>query len=137
MAANQQTILEQIAALARGMENRPHVGVNVQGNNGQRMGINEDHFGEGFENYANAAYGGVDRGIGRGAVRYQNFGRGRGNFGGEFGGYRNYDDVYRNLGSIKLKIPTFLGKTDHEAYLEWKRELTLSLIAIIFQRRKR
>ena len=49
MATNQQTILEQIATLARGMGNRPNVGVNVQGNNGQQMGVNEDDFDEGFE----------------------------------------------------------------------------------------
>ena len=65
------------------------------------------------------------RGMGRGARRYQNFGRGRGNFGGEFGGYGNYDDVDRNLGSIKLRIPTFLGKTDPEAYLEWEKRVDL------------
>ena len=70
MATNQQTILEQIATLTRGMGNRPNVGVNVQGNNGQQMGVNEDDFDEGFEDYANAAYGGVGRGMGRGAKRY-------------------------------------------------------------------
>ena len=119
MAANQQAILEQINALARGIGNRPNVGVNVQGNNRQQIGVNEDDFDEGFDEIDNATYGGVGRGMGRGARRYQNHGRGRGHFGGEFGGYGNYDDVDRNLGSIKLRIPTFLGKTDPEAYLEW------------------
>ena len=83
--------------------------------------MNEDDFDEGFEEYDNAAYGGVGRDMGRGARRYQNLGRGRRHFGGEFGGYGNYDDVDRNLGSIKLRIPTFLGKTDLEAYLEWEK----------------
>ena len=45
--------------------------------------------------------------------------------GGEFGGYGNYDDVDRNLDSIKLRIPTFLGKTDPEAYLEWEKRVDL------------
>ena len=35
--ANQQTILKQITTLAQGIENRPHVGVNVQGNNRHQM----------------------------------------------------------------------------------------------------
>ena len=99
------------------MGNRLNEGVNVRGNYGQQIGVNEDDFDEGFE-YDNTAYGGVGRGMGRGARRYQNLGRGRGYFGGEFGGYGNYDDVDRNLSSIKLRIPTFLGKTDPEVYLE-------------------
>ena len=28
-----------------------------------------------------------------------------------------------NLGSIKMKIPTFQGKSDLEAYLEWKKKV--------------
>jgi hypothetical protein len=39
---------------------------------------------------------------------------------------RNFDDLGnldRNLGSIKLKIPAFKGKTDPEAYLEWERKV--------------
>ena len=31
-------------------------------------------------------------------------------------------DVDRNLGSIKLKIPAFEGKTDPEAYLDWEKK---------------
>jgi hypothetical protein len=40
----------------------------------------------------------------------------------------NFDDlgdVYRNLGSIKLKIPAFKGKIDPEAYLEWERKVEI------------
>jgi hypothetical protein len=41
---------------------------------------------------------------------------------------RNFDDlgdVDRNLGSIKLKIPAFKGKTDPEAYSEWERKVEM------------
>ena len=68
MAANQQAILDQINALNRGMGNRPDERVNVQANYGQQIGVNEDDFDEGFEEYDNAAYGGVGRGMGRGEV---------------------------------------------------------------------
>jgi len=34
-------------------------------------------------------------------------------------------DIDRNLGSIKLKIPAFKGKTDLEAYLDWKKKLEI------------
>ena len=137
MTANQQTILEQIATLARGMGNRPNLGANVQGNNGQQIGVNEDDFDKGFEEYDNAAYGGVGRDMGRGARRYQNRGRVRGNFGGAFGGYGNYDDVDRNLGSIKLRIPTFLGKTDPKAYLEWEKRVDLIFYCHNFSEEKK
>jgi len=57
--------------------------------------------------------GGVDRPRGsrrgRGHVRNQ---RGR-------------DGVDRNLGSIKMKISSFQGKTDPEAYLEWEKKIEL------------
>ena len=36
----------------------------------------------------------------------------------EYGAQRNINDVDRNLGGIKLKLPTFAGKTDPDAYLE-------------------
>ena len=33
-----------------------------------------------------------------------------------------YDDrIDRNVGSIKLKLPKFYGKTDPEEYLEWEK----------------
>ena len=36
---------------------------------------------------------------------------------------RNQED--NNLGNIKMKIPSFQGKNDPEAYLEWKRKVEL------------
>ena len=30
--------------------------------------------------------------------------------------------VDRNLGSIKMKIPSFQGRNDPEAYLEWEKK---------------
>jgi hypothetical protein len=46
----------------------------------------------------------------------------------DFGHMRNFDDlgdVDQNLGSIKLKILAFKGKTDPEAYLEWGRKVEM------------
>jgi hypothetical protein len=34
-------------------------------------------------------------------------------------------DADRNLGSIKLKIPTFKGKTSLEAYLDWEKKMEM------------
>lgn len=34
---------------------------------------------------------------------------------------QNHQDS--NLGSIKLKIPSFQGKLDPEAYIEWERKV--------------
>jgi hypothetical protein len=35
---------------------------------------------------------------------------------------RGRDGVDRNLGSIKMKIPSFQGRTDLEAYLGWEKK---------------
>ena len=35
------------------------------------------------------------------------------------------DGIDRNLGNIKMKIPLFQGKNDHEAYLEWDKKVEL------------
>uniref|UniRef100_A0A2N9F371 Uncharacterized protein n=1 Tax=Fagus sylvatica TaxID=28930 RepID=A0A2N9F371_FAGSY len=35
------------------------------------------------------------------------------------------DGVDRNLGSIKMKIPSFQGRTDPEVYLEWEKKIDL------------
>ena len=43
----------------------------------------------------------------------------------EYGAQRNINDVDRNLGGIKLKLPTFAGKTDPDAYLEWEKRVDL------------
>ena len=33
------------------------------------------------------------------------------------------DRVDRNLGSIKMKIPSFQGRNDPKAYLEWEKKI--------------
>ena len=33
--------------------------------------------------------------------------------------------VDRNFGSIKMKIPSFQGRNDPEAYLEWEKKIEL------------
>ena len=38
---------------------------------------------------------------------------------------RNEDREDSNLGSIKMKIPSFQGKKDPEAYLEWEKKMEL------------
>ena len=35
------------------------------------------------------------------------------------------EKVDRNLGSIKMKIPSFRGRNDPEAYLEWEKKIEL------------
>ena len=44
-------------------------------------------------------------------------------YGGRHGEDRNRED--NNLGNIKMKIPSFQGKNDPEAYLEWERKVEL------------
>ena len=45
----------------------------------------------------------------------------------EYRGYFDYlGDVDRNLGSIKLKIKAFKGKTDSEAYLDWEKKVKMN-----------
>jgi len=38
---------------------------------------------------------------------------------------RGRDGVDRNLGSIKMKMPSFQNRTDPEAYLEWEKKIEL------------
>ena len=57
-------------------------------------------------------------------------GRFRRGMGGRGDRYGNREDRYgerfdNNLGSIKVKIPTFQGKTDPDAYLEWEKRIEL------------
>jgi hypothetical protein len=40
-------------------------------------------------------------------------------------GPRWRDRTDRNLGNIKMKIPSFQGKNDPEAYLEWEKKVEL------------
>ena len=44
-------------------------------------------------------------------------------YGGQFIEARNWED--NNLCSIKMKILSFQGKTDPEAYLEWEKKIEL------------
>ena len=69
----------------------------------------EDNYGNDLEEDDRMSNMGVDkfrRGMGGREVRYG-------------------ERVDNNLGSIKVKIPTFQGKTDPEAYLEWEKRIEL------------
>ncbi|KAL2491245.1 Retrotrans gag domain-containing protein [Abeliophyllum distichum] len=39
--------------------------------------------------------------------------------------YRGHGGVDRSLGNIKIKIPSFQGKNNHDAYLEWEMRMEL------------
>ena len=45
--------------------------------------------------------------------------------------------IDRNLGNIKMKIPSFQGKIDPEAYLEWEKKVELIFDTTTTLRRKR
>ena len=60
--------------------------------------------------------------VGRGGMGRPRRGR-RGR--GPRGNLRGRDGVDRNLGSIKLKIPSFQGRNDPEVYLEWEKKIEL------------
>ncbi|KAK1581185.1 hypothetical protein Q3G72_003854 [Acer saccharum] len=69
---------------------------------------------------SNVGVGRFRRGMGGRGVRYGNREDRYGNRGDRYG-----ERVDNNLGSIKVKIPTFQGKTDPEAYLEWEKRIEL------------
>ena len=71
----------------------------------------EEYFGEGFDDENDRESIGNHRRYG---------GRGREVRGREV---RNRED--NNLGSIKMKIPSFQGKSDPETYLEWEKKVEL------------
>ena len=48
---------------------------------------------------------------------------------------RNRED--NNLGSIKMKIPSFQGKNDPEAYLEWRERWSWFFIVTIIPKIRR
>ncbi|XP_062113069.1 uncharacterized protein LOC133824216 [Humulus lupulus] len=48
-----------------------------------------------------------------------------GRFGHGNGGRRARDRFDNNLGNIKMKIPSFQGRNDPEAYLEWEKKIEL------------
>uniref|UniRef100_A0A2N9IYD6 CCHC-type domain-containing protein n=1 Tax=Fagus sylvatica TaxID=28930 RepID=A0A2N9IYD6_FAGSY len=56
-----------------------------------------------------------------GSGRHRRFRRERGHEGNRGG----RDGLDRNLGSIKMKIPSFQGRTDPEVYLEWEKKIDL------------
>ena len=56
-----------------------------------------------------------------GLGRHRCFRRERGHEGNQGG----RDGLDRNLGSIKMKIPSFQGRTDPEVYLEWEKKIDL------------
>ena len=66
----------------------------------------EEYEGDGFENE-------IDRDLVVSSSRY----------GGRLRKARNQKD--NNLGSIKMKIPSFQGNNDPETYLEWERNMEL------------
>ncbi|KAK0572561.1 hypothetical protein LWI29_033492 [Acer saccharum] len=69
---------------------------------------------------SNVGVGRFRYGMGGRGVRYGNRGVRYGNRGDRYG-----ERVDNNLGSIKVKIPSFQGKTDPEAYLEWEKRVEL------------
>ena len=46
------------------------------------------------------------------------------------------DGAGRNLGNIKMRIPSFQGKNDPEAYLEWEKKVELIFECHTTPRRK-
>ncbi|KAK0587545.1 hypothetical protein LWI29_024676 [Acer saccharum] len=83
----------------------------------------EDDYGNDLEEddrMSNVGAGRFRRGMGGRGVRYGNREDRYGNRGDRYG-----ERVDNNLGSIKVKIPTFQGKTDPEAYLEWEKRIEL------------
>jgi hypothetical protein len=56
-----------------------------------------------------------------GSGRHRRFRRERGHEGNRGG----RDGLDRNLGSIKMKIPSFQGRIDPEVYLEWEKKIDL------------
>jgi hypothetical protein len=56
-----------------------------------------------------------------GSGRHRRFRRERGHEGNRGG----RDGLDRNLGSIKMKIPSFKGRIDLEVYLEWEKKIDL------------
>ncbi|KAI9173861.1 hypothetical protein LWI28_007727 [Acer negundo] len=73
---------------------------------------------------SNVGAGRFRHGIGGRGARFGNREDRYGNIGDRYGD-RYGERVDNNLGSIKVKIPTFQGKTDPEAYLEWEKRIEL------------
>ena len=58
-----------------------------------------------------------------------------GGTGGDIGEARNEED--NNLRNIKMKIQSFQGKNDPEAYLEWERKVELVFDCINYSKNKK
>jgi len=62
---------------------------------------------------------------------------------GQFGQRENFHsvgghaDLDCDLNAIKLKIPSFQGKNDPEAYLEWEKKVHWIFYAITIRRRRK
>ena len=56
-------------------------------------------------------------------------------YGGRHKEDRNRED--NNLGNIKMKIPSFQGKNDPKAYLEWERKVDFFFIVTIIPKIRR
>jgi len=86
----------------------------VTGNSADEVEYDLNHSG-GFRTHRGKSYENRSR---RGHIRPHRDFEHRGDF---------YDlgDIDRNLGSIKLKIPAFKGKTDPEAYLDWEKKVEM------------
>jgi hypothetical protein len=76
--------------------------------------FDDDHDDE-FEDEDDRAFNGEGRFVPRGERRGRGFQRDP----------RWQNETNRNLGNIKMKIPSFQGKNDPEAYLEWEKKVEL------------
>ena len=47
------------------------------------------------------------------------------------------EEVDRNLGSIKMKIPSFQGRNDPDMYLEWERKVDLTFECLNYSEDKK
>ena len=56
---------------------------------------------------------------------------------GDVNPFASIDRTDEGLGGVKLKIPTFDGKNDPDAFLDWKEKLNLFLIVKTSLKRKR
>lgn len=79
----------------------------------RRERVQPRHVAEDFEEFNEGGFEEEDDRHSEGSVR--RFGRVRRD--------RNRED--NNLGSIKMKVPSFHGKNDPEAYLEWEKKMEL------------
>ncbi|KAL5829906.1 hypothetical protein ACOSQ3_019374 [Xanthoceras sorbifolium] len=94
-----------------GRQNRRGVFGDVSERERELRSGDDDDFESEVEMGRNRPRGGRHEGVPRRGFRGQN------------GVVRNRED--NNLGSIKMKIPSFQGKNDPEVYLEWEKKVEL------------